>query len=64
MNGPRDYHTKQSKSDKDKYYMIFLIHGIKEKTTQINIYTNRNRPTDIENKLTVTKRERSKGGIN
>ena len=25
MDGPRDYHTKWSKSDNDKYYMISLI---------------------------------------
>ena len=24
MDGPRDYHTKQSKSEKDKYHMISL----------------------------------------
>ena len=28
MDGPRDYHTKWSKSDKDKYHMIALICGI------------------------------------
>ena len=28
MDGPRDYHTKWSKSDKDKYHMISLICGI------------------------------------
>ena len=28
MDGPRDYHTKWSKSDKDKYHMISLIYGI------------------------------------
>ena len=28
MVGPRDDHTKWSKSDKDKYYMISLICGI------------------------------------
>ena len=27
MNGPRDYHSKQSKSEKDKYHMISLIRG-------------------------------------
>ena len=24
MDGPRDYHTKQSKSDKDKYYITYM----------------------------------------
>ena len=28
MDGPRDYHTKWSKSEKDKYYMISVICGI------------------------------------
>ena len=28
MGGPRDYHTKWSKSDKDKYLMISLTCGI------------------------------------
>ena len=28
IDGSRDYHTKWSKSDKDKYYMISLICGI------------------------------------
>ena len=28
MDGPRDYHTKWSKSEKDKYHMISLICGI------------------------------------
>ena len=28
MDGLRDYHTKWSKSDKDKYHMISLLRGI------------------------------------
>ena len=28
MNGPRDYHTKVSKSEKGKYHMISLTCGI------------------------------------
>ena len=28
MNGPRDYHTKWIKSEKDKCYVISLISGI------------------------------------
>ena len=28
MDGPRDYHTKWSKSERDKYHMISLIRGI------------------------------------
>ena len=32
--------------------------------TQINLFAKQNRPTDIENKLTVTKGERGGVGIN
>ena len=28
MDGPRNHHTKWSKSDKDKYYMISLVCGV------------------------------------
>ena len=28
MNGPRAYHTKQSKSERDKYHRILLTCGI------------------------------------
>ena len=28
MNGPRGYHTKGSKTEKEKYHMILLICGI------------------------------------
>ena len=28
LQQPRDYHIKQSKLEKDKYYMISLIHAI------------------------------------
>ena len=38
MDGPRDYHTKWSKPDKDKYHMS-LICG--------TYLQHRNRPTDI-----------------
>ena len=31
MDGPRDYHTKWSESDKDKYHMMLLICGILKK---------------------------------
>ena len=38
MDGPRDDHTKLSKSDKDKYHMLSLICGIK-KMIQVNLFT-------------------------
>ena len=46
-----------------KIYMISLICGIL-KIIQGNLFTNRNRLTDIENKLMVTKGEDAWGGIN
>ena len=49
MYGPRGYHTKWSKSDKDKYHMISLTCGIQKNE-------------DLENKLTVTKGESVGGG--
>ena len=38
MDGPRDYHTKWSKSDKDKYHMISLKRGILKNDTNEFIY--------------------------
>ena len=35
MDGPKDYHTKWSKSEKDKYHVISLICGISS-MTQMN----------------------------
>ena len=55
MDGPRDYHTKWSKPDKEKY-IVSLICGIFKKWYEWTYIQNRNRPTDIENKLMVTKR--------
>ena len=48
-------HTK-----KDKYRMISPICGIYKKMIQMNLFSKRNRSTDIENKLMVTKGERGK----
>ena len=38
MNGPRDYHTKGSKSHKVKYHTISLTCGIKKNDTNELIY--------------------------
>ena len=38
MNGPRDYHIKEGKSDKDIDHMTSLICGIYS-TTQMNVET-------------------------
>ena len=62
MEGPRDYHSKWSKPDKDKYHMICLYVELTKKREKWTYLQNRNRPTDIENKFMVTKGERW-GGI-
>ena len=62
MDGPKDYHTKWSKSEKDKYYIISLISGILKKYTWTYLQS-RNRLTDIENKFMITKGERARGKL-
>ena len=58
MNGPRDCHTEWSKSDREKQtsYDIAYMWNLK-KWYKWTYLQNRNRVTDIENKLMVTKRE-------
>ena len=56
MDGPRDYHTKQNKPEKDKYHMISLY--VEAKIYKWTYLQNRNRLTDIGNKLVVTKEEK------
>ena len=59
MDGPRDYHTKWSKSERERQvsYDITYMWNLK-KGYKWTYLQNRNRPTDIENKLMVTKGER------
>ena len=38
MNGPRDYHTKWSQTEKDEYHMISLICGIEKNDINELIY--------------------------
>ena len=62
MDGPRDYHTEWSKSDRERQisYDTMYMWNLKKSTnepfykTEIDI--------DIENKLMVTKGERGMGG--
>ena len=59
MGRPRNYHTKWSKSDKDKYHMVLFMNlknGIK-----ISYLQNKNRLTEIENQLMFTQGEREAG---
>ena len=59
LYGPRDYHTKGSKSDRKTniWYHLYVEPKIWYKLTYLR---NRKRLTDIENKLMLTKGE--KGG--
>ena len=63
MDGPRDYHSKWNKPDRERQisYDIAYTWNLKKKGYKRTYVQNRNRSTDIENKLTVTKRE--KGGM-
>ena len=63
MDGPRDDHTKWSKPDKERQLSWYHLYVESKKMIQWTYIQNRNRPTDIESKLTVTKREVG-GGIN
>ena len=57
MGGPRDYHTKWSKSGRERQipYDITYIWNLKNKKYKWTYLQNRNRLTDIEYKLMVTK---------
>jgi len=54
--------SKISQTEKNKY-VILLIYGIRKRYKGTYLQ-NRNRPTDTENKLMVTKEERGGGGVN
>ena len=59
MDGPADYHTKWSKSDRERQisYDIAYMWNLK-KWYKWTYLQNRNRLTDLENELIVTKRGR------
>ena len=61
MDGPREYHTKWSQKENNKYHMISLICGT-IKWHKWTYLRNRNRLTDIENRLVVAKGEREGEG--
>ena len=63
MDRPRDYHTKWSKSDRERqipYDTTYMWNKFIYKTE--TYLQNRNRLTDIENKLMATKKEREGEG--
>ena len=51
MDGPRDYHTKRSKSEEDKYCLLShtVIYVESKKYNKLVSITKGNRLTDIEN---------------
>ena len=57
MDGPRDYHMKWSKSDRERQisHDVTYIWNLKNKKYKWTYLQNRNRLTDIEYKLMVTK---------
>ena len=64
MDGPRDHHTKWSQSDRERqipYDITYMWHL--KKWYKWTYLQNRNRLTDIENKLMVARGETG-GGIN
>ena len=62
MDEPRDYHTKWSKSERERQiaFNITYMWNLK-KWCKWTYLQNRNRPTDIDNKLMVIKWERVEG---
>ena len=54
--------SEVSQTEKDKYHVIKVIHRFLNKIMQMNL-ENRNRLTDIENKLMVTKGKNWAGGM-
>ena len=60
MVGPRDYHSKWSKSDKERQILYDIIDTWNLKNNANEYLQNRNRFTDLENKLTATKEERGR----
>ena len=59
MGGPRDYHASEERQISYITYMWNLKQMIK-----MNLFTNRDRVTDFETKVIVTKGEMLREGIN
>ena len=60
MVGPRDYHSKWSKSDIERQILYDIIDTWNLKNNANEFVQNRDRFTDLENKLTATKEERGR----
>ena len=63
MDGPIKL-SEVSQTDKDTYHMMALVWNLILRKKDDLILQNRNRLTDIENKMIVTKGEMWGGGIN
>ena len=62
MDGPRDCHTEWSKSDRERQISSDIAYMWNlEKWYKWTYLQNRNRVTDVKNKLMVTKGERGGG---
>ena len=55
IHRPRDYHTKWSKPEKDKYHIILLICRILKKLYKWIYFQNGNQFRDFKNKLMIWK---------
>ena len=64
MDGPRDYHTKWNKPDRERQvsYDTTYMWNLKKIRYKRIYLQNRNRLTDTENKLMVTKGDSSGEG--
>ena len=62
MDGPRDYYTKWSKSDKYKYHMISHMWNLKERY-KLTSLQNRNRLNRSQNQTNGNTRGRDKLGV-
>ena len=61
MDGPRDYHTKWSKSDRERQIYDITYMWTLKKCYKWTYLQNRNRLTVFENKFIITKGERQRG---
>ena len=65
MVGPTDYHTKWSKSDRERQTSYDIVYRWNlKKWYKWTYLQNRNRLIDIENKLNGYQRGKGGGGIN
>ena len=54
-DGPRNYHTKWTKSGRERQMSYITNMWNLKKLIQMNLFTNRNRFTDLENECMLTR---------